>query len=35
MDLIVIVAIVVICVVALLGAAGFWIDAGADRQEGV
>lgn len=35
MELVVIVSIVVICVVALLGAAGFWIEAGADRHESV
>jgi hypothetical protein len=33
MDLILIVVVVVVIMVALLGAAGFWIDAGADRQE--
>jgi len=35
MDLILIVALVVVVAVALLGATGFWIDAGADRQEGI
>jgi nitrate reductase NapE component len=35
MDLILVVALVVVVAVALLGAAGFWIDAGADRQEGI
>jgi len=34
-DLILIVALVVFVAVILLGAAGFWIDAGADRREGV
>jgi hypothetical protein len=33
MDLILIVGLVVIVAVLLLGATGFWIDAGADRQE--
>jgi hypothetical protein len=33
-DLILIVTLVVVVVIVLLGAAGFWIDAGADRQEG-
>ncbi len=33
MDLILIVVVVVVIMVALLGAAGFWIDASADRQE--
>jgi hypothetical protein len=33
MDLILIVTVVVVVMVALLGAAGFWIDASADRQE--
>jgi len=35
MDLILIVVLVVVVAVALLGATGFWIDAGADRQEGI
>lgn len=34
MELVLIVALVVVAAVALLGATGFWIDAGADRQEG-
>jgi len=35
MDLILVVALVVVVAVALLGATGFWIDAGADRREGI
>jgi len=35
MSLIVAVTLVVVVAVALLAAAGAWIDAGADRQEGV
>jgi hypothetical protein len=33
-DLVIIVGIVVFCALVLLGAAGRWIDAGADRREG-
>lgn len=35
MDLILVVALVVVLAAALLGAAGFWIDAGADWREGL
>jgi hypothetical protein len=35
MDLILVVALVVIVALAVLGVTGFWIDAGADRQEGL
>jgi hypothetical protein len=35
MDLILVVTLVVVVAVVLLGATGFWIDAGADRQEGL
>lgn len=35
MDLILVVSLVVVVAVALLGAAGFWIDGRADRHEGI